>query len=264
MIYFGRWRVISLTPGLSCIRASGEGDDRTALYAAFTAASVLLVRIKEDAARLVDDPPAEIRGNRVLPRISSLSHPDSGTRIEFKIVGISPFTTADRLLYIAQTTDGKEIIVKFTRRYSSELHTFCADQGCAPALLGCERLPGGFFGVAMEYIKSAHPITESEHIKKHGEWAKELHGLVKAFHAKGLVHGDLRWPNIICDVNGMKVIDFDWGGRSGEVSYPDGQLNPELTEGRENGNMKITKDDDLRVLRRTLKYLGLDSVMTLG
>jgi hypothetical protein len=75
--------------------------DRTALYAAFTAASVLLARIKEDAARLVDDPPTEIQGNRVLPRISSLSHPDSGTRIEFQIVDISPFAEIDRLLYIS-------------------------------------------------------------------------------------------------------------------------------------------------------------------
>ncbi|KAF8549503.1 hypothetical protein OG21DRAFT_1525759 [Imleria badia] len=53
MIYFGQWRVVALTPALSCIRASGDGDDRNALYKAFTAASVLLARIDQDAAQLV-------------------------------------------------------------------------------------------------------------------------------------------------------------------------------------------------------------------
>ncbi|KAF8999400.1 hypothetical protein BDQ17DRAFT_1246514 [Cyathus striatus] len=44
-----RFRLISLTPSLSCIESAAEGSDRDALYRAFTAASVLLTRIDQDA-----------------------------------------------------------------------------------------------------------------------------------------------------------------------------------------------------------------------
>ncbi|KAG8938310.1 hypothetical protein FRC03_007423 [Tulasnella sp. 419] len=48
-----------------------------------------------------------------------------------------------------------------------------------------------------------------------------------------VVHGDLRANNLMLEVNAdgqpcsgedrtvrMKLVDFDWGGRSGEVKYP--------------------------------------------
>ncbi|KIO13114.1 hypothetical protein M404DRAFT_122747, partial [Pisolithus tinctorius Marx 270] len=50
----------------------------------------------------------------------------------------------DQHLYNAETTYHQRIIVKFTCRYSCELHMFCADRGHARVLLGFERLPGGF------------------------------------------------------------------------------------------------------------------------
>lgn len=40
-------------------------------------------------------------------------------------------------------------------------------------------------------------------------------------HGQGLVHGDLRFMNILCDVKGnVMIVDFDWAGREGEVKYP--------------------------------------------
>lgn len=258
IIFARQWRVVSLTPGLSCIRASGDGDDRTALYNAFEAASVLLAHIQGEATELIHNPPPPIEEScRTLPPISSLRHPHFRTRIEFKIVEFFHDRAPNRYLYSAQTTGGKQIIVKFARRYSYELHMFCADRGYAPTLLGFERLPGGFFCVAMEFFQSAFSISHTPNIEQHREWADELQELVESFHAEGLVHGDLRAPNIICDRNRVMLVDFDLGGKEGEVSYPDGPLNFDLTIGRVRIDRMITKDDDLRILKRTLKSARL-------
>ena len=35
-----------------------------------------------------------------------------------------------------------------------------------------------------------------------------------------VVHGGVRPQNIVCAVDGIKVVDFDWAGVEGEVSYP--------------------------------------------
>ncbi|KAI6098355.1 hypothetical protein EDD17DRAFT_226114 [Pisolithus thermaeus] len=219
IIFVRGWRVVSLTPGLSCIRASGDGDDRIALYDAFTAASVLLAHIQGDAAKLVHKPPHPIeQSRRILPPISSLHDPRFSTPIGFKILEFFPDRAAGRYLYSAKTTDGKEIMVKFTRRYSSELHMFCADRGCAPALLGFERFPGGFFGIAMEFVECAIPIPASPYTEKYREWVTQLRKLVEFFHAEGLVHGDLRYPNIICDQDRVMLIGFKWGGKEGETT----------------------------------------------
>lgn len=40
--------------------------------------------------------------------------------------------------------------------------------------------------------------------------------LVKSLHAENLVHGDLRYPNIICNGEKVMIVDFDWAGREGE------------------------------------------------
>lgn len=177
--------------------------------------------------------------------------------MRFNILAFFHNRTADRYLYTAETIDNKQIIVKFTRQYSFELHMFCADRGCAPALFGFERLPGGFFGIAMEFVRSAFPISYSPYVEKHREWVDKLRKLVESFHAEGFVHGDLRAPNIICGGNRVMVIDFDWGGKEGEVSYPHGPLNADLTIGRDSTNLKITKGDDVRVLEGTLKGVQL-------
>ncbi|KAH8993238.1 hypothetical protein EDB86DRAFT_2929400 [Lactarius hatsudake] len=51
------------------------------------------------------------------------------------------------------------------------------------------------------------------------------------------------------------LIDFDWGGRVGEASYPTFELDPELLEDRASEDLRITKDDDVRVLTKTLGKL---------
>ncbi|KAH9043617.1 hypothetical protein EDB84DRAFT_1266482, partial [Lactarius hengduanensis] len=56
-------------------------------------------------------------------------------------------------------------------------------------------------------------------------WKQELKNLMKSFHAENLVHGDLQDENIICRGNSVMLVDFDWGDKVGEASYPTLALN---------------------------------------
>ena len=55
-----RFRIVSLTPTFSCIQSASDGRDRTFLYSAFTAASVLQAHIIQDTTRFQNNPPAVI------------------------------------------------------------------------------------------------------------------------------------------------------------------------------------------------------------
>ena len=76
-----------------------------------------------------------------------------------------------------------------------------------------------------------------------------------SFHEKDLVHIDLRDVNIICENDSMMLVDFDWGGKEGDVSYPTLNLNAELLEARVAGDLCIMKEDNREVLKNTLARL---------
>jgi len=260
IIFLGRWRVVSLTPTLSCIESARDGGDRRALYAAFSAALVLLDRIDEAVKRITSAPCTNKSLDYKFPYISALSRrgPRSDEEIRFRILTLHPDRQDYRLLFIAETLDSdkKRILVKFARRYALELHEFCAARGQAPNVLGFKKVPGGWSAVAMDYIPSAvHPSHSPNLTLLCDRWAAELHHLVRSFHDMEFVHGDLREPNMLCDGEKVMLVDFDWGGKVGEAYYPTARLSPELTNGRHNPNPKITKDDDWRVLGNTLRGL---------
>ena len=139
-----------------------------------------------------------------------------------------------------------------------ELHVFCAACGHAPNILGFKSLSGGFFGIAMKLIESSWQILSSPFLAKHREWANQLNQLVQSFHAKGLVHRNFQNPNIICNKDRVMLLDFNRGGKEGEVSYPDIELNPNLTKRQERTDLKITKEDDIRILSKTLMNLQME------
>ena len=147
-------RILPLTVVFPC--NDSELHDRMPLYAAFGAACHLLARIREDAASLVaspSPPPAILGSCRRHPSVCSLSRISSdnrqtGRRLDFQIT--ETFTTGlqgKRYMYLATTTANRAnpqvILVKFSRKYSTELHLFCVSIGHAPNLLAFERLPGG-------------------------------------------------------------------------------------------------------------------------
>jgi hypothetical protein len=248
-----QYRVVSLTPGFSCLQSASSGKEREALYSAFAAASELQACILADVELHLKTPPPPIpNGAYRLPAVSKLHKhgPGSSGYIEFEIEEYYPSRQSYRQLYNARVHSGGDaILVKFSRTYCIELHDYCFEQGHAPRILGFEHLPGGWYGIAMEYLSGASPI-------KSVQLGPQLRELVNGFHEQGLVHGDLRDANILSDGREQFwLIDFDWGGKDGEVEYPTSDLNPDLLAGRTTGDLKIRRADDIRILDNMLHNL---------
>ena len=256
-----QYRLVSLTPTLSCLRSASNSTDRTSLYRAFAAASVLDMHIFADVGLALAKPPPQIPSMRwQLPAVSRLrkystletmdiDDPEHHY-LDFQIHDDRTHVDPSRLLFLASTTRDTEVVIKFTRRYCAELHALCAKLGRAPQLLAFERLPGGWFGVAMEYILAGKPLwtVPKDHAKRPC-WQKELQEVMILFHKENLVHGDLRDMNIIIeDDERVLLVDFDWGGRDGDTVYPRWYLNSELKDGRTHNDLKIRKEDDERIL----------------
>jgi hypothetical protein len=80
---------------------------------------------------------------------------------------------------------------------------------------------------------------------------------VSGFHNEGWVHGDLRDANLIVgneNPGQVMLVDFDWGGRNGQVSYPTALVHEELV--KPGGDLCITKEHDDYVLAHTLAKLA--------
>jgi hypothetical protein len=243
--------------------------DREPLYAAFHAATVLLNSISEDAKKLKLQPVAIPSHHRRFPDVKSLcdfGDVNGQKRIYFQIVKsladvTTATTTTDCLLYIAQkqdsdgtTTDGTTILVKFSQKYGKELHSFSAEKGFAPKLLGFECLPGGWLGIAMEYFSSASSIVDSPLVYNLQDiWIQEMKTIVTELHNNGYVHGDLRLPNFIVDGKRLLLVEFDWGGECDKATFPDARLHPILRSNRQ--ERLITKGHDKKVLVDTIECI---------
>ncbi|KAH9160464.1 hypothetical protein EDB89DRAFT_2166122, partial [Lactarius sanguifluus] len=257
MLLSRQWHIAALTPTLSCVASACEGRDHKALCAAFRSASILLNHIRDDVKQFVETPPKSPT-DHTLPYISELPrypNMDENQKFQFQLLR-RHHEQEGRNLYIAKTSDDEEIIVKFTRQYSIKLHNFCAERGHAPTIRGFGTIPGDWYVIAMDYRSSSTSPSKSFYLARlRDKWKDDLNTLVQAFHDEDLVHGDLREPNMICDGEDILLLDFDWGGRVGEASYPCACLNSDLTDGREGISLGITKDDDIRVLQNTLAKL---------
>jgi len=258
VVFVMQWRVIPLTPTLSCVATACEGADRRNLYAAFWGALRLLTCIDQDSHRFINAP--RTIENHKFPYISAVpKYRAAKEEIQFQIIQRHPSQSDHRFLYLAETIPAKEtILLKFTRRYSLELHHFCAEAGHAPLIIGFRSLPGDWFVIAMEYLPSAvspHQVIPETFDRFCDRWIDDLQRLTEKFHQKNLVHGDLREPNILCNEAKVMLIDFDWGGKVGEAHYPDLLLCSELTDGRTRIDLMIGQDDDIRVLQNTINEL---------
>ena len=162
----------------------------------------------------------------------------------------------NRFLFHAEVQD-KNVLVKFTRRYCTALHDFCASRGHAPKLLGYGTVPGGWNVVLMENVK--HERNYAEYAPRYWEkWSQDLTDLVRGFHNEDLVHGDLRATNLIVPTNDLEnimLVDFDWGGIAERVSFPTWSINEELFDGDTLESLVITKEHDVRVLTAALERL---------
>ncbi|KAI6010235.1 hypothetical protein EDC04DRAFT_809040 [Pisolithus marmoratus] len=138
------------------------------------------------------------------------------------------------------------ICVKFVRRYSPGAHEHCASAGCAPALRGFEKIPGGWFMVVMDDLSNDYETLANMSVPVPTK--SLIRAKLAGFHKAGFVHGDIRDTNIMVsksDNTQFRIIDFDWAGIAGEVKYP-AFLNPEVRrpEGATDGEFILAEHDD--------------------
>jgi len=255
-------RIAPLTPMLPLATPIDDEQSRRRLFLAFKAASIVLAKIQGDVSKHVQKtPPAIPLELRKLPSVTGINSISPPSRIYFELLARYDEKSEYRNLYHArQLSPTKDIYVKFTQRYSVELHQFCAKEGLAPELLGYEELPGGWFALAMEKVDVVG-VMDLESFAQIGSWKDDIRNLVKDFHRIGLVHGDLRLANFIFTKKSphrMLLVDFDWGGKDGKVYFPRGRLAEELRPQNVQDDCldrPITKNEDDRVLAHTFDML---------
>jgi serine/threonine protein kinase len=148
----------------------------------------------------------------------------AGNKVEFQY---DQRLDQGKLLFLcSRTTDETKVCVKFTQKYSTDAHKYCADKGVAPELYAVEKLPGGWLMVVMEYLDSYTALVDlSSKVTMSCETAATA--AVGILHDGGFVHGDVRDANMMVE-NGtdensqrsVKLVDFDWAGKDEETTYP--------------------------------------------
>lgn len=123
------------------------------------------------------------------------------------------------------------VLVKFVQgSYGVDTHIRWHANHCAPELLHCQSIPGGWTVVVMEYIDKATTVQDNRPLSAaHFVTVKTA---VEALHREDLVHGNIRGCNVLqvfstsatsSPVNvssRVALIDFDSAGKVGEARYP--------------------------------------------
>ena len=117
----------------------------------------------------------------------------------------------------ASQVGGPDVVVKFAHSYCKDAHMLLAQRSFAPRLRYCEEVESvGMHVVVMDLAVGKHAkatLNDKSLVRK-------LQTAIQALHDAGFVHGDLREPNILVTEGDVKIIDFDWCGKDGEVRYP--------------------------------------------
>jgi hypothetical protein len=126
--------------------------------------------------------------------------------------------------------------------YGTKVHAMLAKNNLAPRLVGTLTIPGAPTAIAMEYLQPPSPgkggwvtlfsLGKTIESDVQRSLAVAVYEIVEKLKQAKLVHGDLRRNNLMLHVNAngkilvvdgkvcIKVIDFDWSGDSGQVTYP--------------------------------------------
>ncbi|KAF5352155.1 hypothetical protein D9758_009263 [Tetrapyrgos nigripes] len=199
---------------------------------------------------------------------------ESEQTVRFKYLKAMADEDPQNLTYLVETIGEvvpRKLIVKFSDRYGSGAHEFMANQGLAPKLYYCGLLDGktdvkhseeargsirGDVGglytgplrmIIMEYLDGITPAELPEL-----EWPKNAREGVKAamkcLHDGGFIFGDLRQPNVVFVGEDVKLIDFDWSGKEGEVFFPPG-LSANVYWGGGKSFEEIKKEHDLAMMK---------------
>lgn len=172
-----------------------------------------------------------------------------GREVNFRYIKRLNMTTA---IYLAATTSGRQLIVKFVQRYNSDAHCLLASQNLAPVLHyhADSNTTGGLDVVIMDFVKGADAYV----LYSKAKFPNAIYGKVKKaisiLHAESIVFGDLRLPNIlITEKQTPMLVDFDWCGKHGIGRYPS-SLNDSSSIGWHGG-----------VVRNGIMYMEHDTFM---
>eukprot|EP01054_Gregarina_sp_Poly1_P010045 Gregarina_sp_Poly_1__10044@NODE_674_length_6834_cov_113_052608_g508_i0_p1_GENE_NODE_674_length_6834_cov_113_052608_g508_i0NODE_674_length_6834_cov_113_052608_g508_i0_p1_ORF_typecomplete_len698_score81_65WaaY/PF06176_11/1_5e08Kdo/PF06293_14/9e05RIO1/PF01163_22/9_3e05Pkinase_fungal/PF17667_1/8_7e02Pkinase_fungal/PF17667_1/0_00071Pkinase/PF00069_25/0_00083APH/PF01636_23/0_0017Pkinase_Tyr/PF07714_17/0_1Kinaselike/PF14531_6/0_2_NODE_674_length_6834_cov_113_052608_g508_i01632094 len=116
---------------------------------------------------------------------------------------------------------GRELVVKFCSRYGETAHRFLARRGWAPRVHCVQEIPGRLRMVVMDRspgyplsllvynFMEAHPTVDLETVQDaFAPYLRQLRECIIRLHKKGLVHGDVRSPNVIIDDSAAKLIQL--------------------------------------------------------
>ena len=154
-----------------------------------------------------------------------------------------------------------QVLVKLVpRSYSRDVHKHMADNGLAPKLYGYAEVKDVPTAYVMEYLdpsvwQTLYQLFKPKK-KPNKPTANQLRGalqeIIAALDEKEYVHGDLRSNNIMIRTDVMdksvelKVVDFDWAGKAGQVYYP-AERNEEIQWPGEAGG-PIEQDHDSKMI----------------
>lgn len=205
-----------------------DNDDTTLLARAFGAFKIAVEKLRNHYEELnlknIDELQTDERQHRVTFPYPDSYEAEGGTTIKFTY----DFRfEAKKLIFVATTTEGAKVLVKFTQRYSKEAHRHCAEAGVAPSLLGFQSLPAGWYMVVMEYLDPhTYRVLGSED-GSNRRLKAEIQRVVKELHSGGFVHGDIRNVNMVMshrrteeEAQKVFLLDFDWAGPEGHTIYP--------------------------------------------
>ena len=170
--------------------------------------------------------PTLVDRSKTLPALTFRRFLSRAGRPTSALVDLGNATTS---MYIATLGDtGNEVIVKFTARYNQVDHRLLANEDLAPKLHFCERVIGGLYMVVMDHVDGMS-VWQLQQDKKPvpAIVLKDIDNALHILHAKGIIFGDLRDPNILylASEDRAMLVDFDWCGKDGEDRYS-ATLNP--------------------------------------
>jgi hypothetical protein len=158
----------------------------------------------------------------LLPYITS--YPDESGSIQQLTYTDRIFPGGDRALFSARDGFGRNLVVKFVRKYNSEAHKLLANSKLAPTLhyAGPSGVPD-LQMIVMDMIgeKNAAYLTYSGKQVMTPENCRRVSRAIELLHQSDYVFGDLRLGNILIgEKDEAYLVDFDWCGRDGIDTYP--------------------------------------------
>ena len=191
---------------------------------------------------------------RLFPYITTFTD-STGHEVQFTYEkSVNPIPATSQASFIANTEDGRKIVVKFTEKYNTTAHSLLAAEGLAPPLLASEHSAcSDFTMVVTSHVEGMRILSHMYSQTLPQRVLVPISNALRVLHANDLVFGYLRRQNIHLDRNEYTVhlVGFDWCGKVGEGEYPPdiNLLGIEWPEGVvPGGRLQFEHDDEM--LRR--------------